>query len=40
MRAAIAVPILLGDVRLIVPGHDPAVMKKFSKVTENVVRIE
>jgi glyoxylase-like metal-dependent hydrolase (beta-lactamase superfamily II) len=31
---------IAGDVRLIVPGHDPAVMTKFSKVTENVVRIE
>ena len=31
---------LASDPRLIVPGHDPAVMTKFPKVAEGVVRIE
>jgi len=31
---------IAGDVRLIVPGHDPGVMTKFVKVAEGVVKIE
>jgi glyoxylase-like metal-dependent hydrolase (beta-lactamase superfamily II) len=31
---------LVRDVRFIVPGHDTAVMTRFPKVAENVVRIE
>ena len=31
---------LARDPRLIVPGHDPEVMKRFPKVNERVVRIE
>lgn len=31
---------LAKDVRLIVPGHDPAVLTRFPKVAEGVVRIE
>ena len=31
---------LVRDRRFIVPGHDPAVMTRFVKVTEGVVRIE
>lgn len=31
---------LVRDPRLIVPGHDPAVMTRFPRVTEGVVRIE
>ena len=31
---------LVRDTRLIVPGHDPAVMTRFPRVTEGVVRIE
>lgn len=30
---------LAGDVRSIVPGHDPAVMSRFPRVAEGVVRI-
>ncbi|HKO58666.1 MAG TPA: N-acyl homoserine lactonase family protein [Thermoanaerobaculia bacterium] len=31
---------LAKEVRLIVPGHDPAVLTRFPKITEGVVRIE
>jgi glyoxylase-like metal-dependent hydrolase (beta-lactamase superfamily II) len=31
---------LVRDLRFIVPGHDPEVMKRFPKVSENVVKIE
>jgi len=31
---------IASDPRLIVPGHDPAVMKRFPRVAEGVVRIE
>jgi glyoxylase-like metal-dependent hydrolase (beta-lactamase superfamily II) len=31
---------LVKDTRLIVPGHDPAVMTRFAKVAEGVVKIE
>lgn len=31
---------IASDPRLIVPGHDPLVMTRFPKVTDNVVRIE
>jgi glyoxylase-like metal-dependent hydrolase (beta-lactamase superfamily II) len=31
---------LVRDLRFVVPGHDPDVLKRFPKVTDNVVRIE
>jgi hypothetical protein len=31
---------ITSDPRLIVPGHDPAVMTRFPKVADGVVRIE
>ena len=31
---------MVHDVRLIIPGHDPAVMQRFPRVTPGVVRIE
>ena len=31
---------IVRDVRLIVPGHDPAVLTRFPRVSEGVVRIE
>jgi hypothetical protein len=31
---------LVRDLRFIVPGHDPEVLKRFPKTTENVVKIE
>lgn len=40
LRAQDRMKQLAPDPRLIVPGHDPAVMTRFPKVAPNVVRIE
>jgi hypothetical protein len=31
---------LAGDAKRIVPGHDPAVMTRYRKVAEGVVKVE
>jgi Zn-dependent hydrolases, including glyoxylases len=31
---------IVRDVRLIIPGHDPAVLQRFTRVADGVVRIE
>jgi glyoxylase-like metal-dependent hydrolase (beta-lactamase superfamily II) len=40
LRAQDRMKQLAASPRLIIPGHDPAVFEKFSKVSERVVRIE
>ena len=40
LRAQDRMKQLAASPRLIVPGHDPAVFEKFTKVSERVVRIE
>ena len=40
LRAQETMKTLVKDPRLIIPGHDPAVLQRFPKVAEGVVRIE
>ncbi len=40
LRAQDRMKELAGDTRRIVPGHDPAVMKRFTEVAPGVVRID